>query len=137
MRHMLSLKMNRRKGIRTLSLWFWRPLFYRWNYSPFEMPHTYHCLVKAAALRCLEHETKTHFLQPFFVRPFRLVVRTSLFHGEETGSIPVGDTMASTKRYVEVASTRRRIVSFVSKVASIKRHVEGASIKRHVEVSCI
>lgn len=23
--------------------------------------------------------------------PFRLLVRTSLFHGEETGSIPVGD----------------------------------------------
>ena len=28
--------------------------------------------------------------------PFRLLVRTSLFHGEETGSIPVGDSVVKT-----------------------------------------
>ena len=30
----LILSLDRRKGIWTLNLWFWKPLFYHWNYSP-------------------------------------------------------------------------------------------------------
>lgn len=32
--HQILAGVIRRKGIRTLNLWFWRPLFYHWNYSP-------------------------------------------------------------------------------------------------------
>ena len=39
----------RRKGIRTLNLWFWRPLFYRWNYSPMDE------LLSCRSLRTCEH----------------------------------------------------------------------------------
>jgi hypothetical protein len=36
-------------------------------------------------------ETTVLPLELLSLSPFRLVVRTSLFHGEDTGSIPVGD----------------------------------------------
>ena len=36
-------------------------------------------------------ETTVLPLELFSFRPFRLGVRTSLFHGEDTGSSPVGD----------------------------------------------
>ena len=32
--HQILAGVIRRKGIRTPNLWFWRPLFYHWNYSP-------------------------------------------------------------------------------------------------------
>ena len=32
--HQIIAGVIRRKGIRTFDLWFWRPLFYHWNYSP-------------------------------------------------------------------------------------------------------
>ena len=31
---LLTREISRGKGIRTLNHWFWRPLFYHWNYSP-------------------------------------------------------------------------------------------------------
>lgn len=68
-----------------------------------------HCSTVGTTLLCVTHS----------LRPFRLLVRTSLFHGEETGSIPVGDMCVAFLVVVRVHAT----IAFLARQRTFQKYI--------------